>query len=211
MGQDTNIVLEGLYKGADVNFDADNGLVWVGYKKEEDCSNCFFKDVVESVQKLDETESDLRDKVHFLLGSVAAAGMSSVQDYIVLVKWKKGGESLIKVRQVVYEQILRNMTKKIPTLTPEICEIRYSYAKQDYESDNFEIVQRALEAFESIKTYKDSAEYIQKCKDKLNSPEMIAKIEAKKKKEAKNVRSAYWAILVLFAIAGCLFYLASKL
>lgn len=198
MGQDINIVLEGFYKGSKINFDAENGIVWIGDEKRYDFDNCFYRDVVQSVQKIDAKESDFRDSVHFLFGSAAAAGMSTVQDYIVSVKWKNGKESLIKVREGVYEYILRNMAKDKPDL-----EASYQNAIKYYESDKYELIVSALNTFKSMKPYKDSREYIEKCEIKLNSPKMIEKKQTHNEKQNKSIAlGCLFTLIFLGAVIG---------
>jgi hypothetical protein len=187
MGQDTNIVLEGRFKGQNLNFDNTEGLVWIGRKSPENFNNFFYKDIAISIKKLDEKESSLRDSVHMWLGSVAAAGMSSVQDYIISVEWKTGEESLIKVRDAVYEIILRNMTKNQPFIDYEP---RYIQAIKDYECNDYVRVENALKIFSSISFYKESEVYAKKCQSKLNSSELSSQREIISKEKVQRERNS---------------------
>ncbi len=212
MGQETNIVLEGKYKGQGVCFNTSDGLVWIGNRIPEKFDNFFYKDTVNSVNKLDEKESDLRDKVHFWLGSVAAAGMSSVQDYIVLVIWKDGTESLIKVRDIAYESIIRNLTKNQPIIDYEP---RYRQAILDYESNDYMKVDNAMEVFNSIPTYKMSAEYAKKCAEKLKTNDMRLQEQKLMKEGEAKAQKLYNRKIILFIcmtiLSGLLIFVAEDI
>lgn len=212
MVQETNIVLEGKYKGQWVCFNTIEGLVWIGNKFPEKFDNFFYKDTVNSVKKLDEKESDLRDKVHFWLGSVAAAGMSSVQDYIVSVEWKDGTESLIKVRDIAYEGILRNLTKNQPVIDYEP---RYSQAILDYESNDYMKVDSAMAVFNSISTYKLSAEYAKKCAEKLKTNDMRLQEQKLMKEGNAKAQKLYDRKIIIFIcmtiLSGFLIFVSEEI
>jgi tRNA A37 N6-isopentenylltransferase MiaA len=81
----------------------------------------------------------------------------------------------------------------------------------NYESNDYEKIKRALEIFESIKTYRFSESYISKCEEKMNTPEIRAQKEKLNKTQRKNLMSGFILALVLLGIAIGLFVIGNEL
>jgi len=131
----------------------------------------FDKATVKHIEKVNEHTDTLgvRRAAHHLFGSAVAMAMDSdeVKNIIAKVEWCNGTESLICVRDVLYTNILA-------TSITAIYEPRYLQAVEDYNSEDYQKIMQALAAFNSMQSYKDSAEYITRCKEKLDSPQIVS-------------------------------------
>lgn len=164
MNEDTNIVLEGNYKDQKINFDSQAGLVWIGRRKNNEHDNFFYQENIKQIIKLDAKESSLSSSATFWFGLQGYLMTAGVQDYLLEVTWSSGSKSLIKVRDGVYEMILRNQTKNKPQLDYESI---YNEAIALYNIDDYFKVSGARRKFGMIKEYKDSATYINRCDEKM--------------------------------------------
>lgn len=121
---DKNVVISGQYKGHPIK--RENGRAYIG-----DLYVDFSKDNVLSYSKVDQRSgSALAGAV--IAGAEGAIIASNAKTYLVEVKWKQGGVSLIKVTPDMFEAIVATTyTEKTSSDTIQ---------KQEKESENFALV-----------------------------------------------------------------------
>lgn len=112
---DTNFVLAGKYEGSKIKTD-DTEKVYIVYEDGIilNLRLYFDKTNVISVEKLNEESSSFKTSASYWLGSVAAAGLSDVKDVILKISWRDNTESMIKVREGIYTQILATSMSEMP-------------------------------------------------------------------------------------------------
>lgn len=128
---DTNVVISGQYKGQAIR--KENGHAYIsGIYKD------FSKDNVLSYAKVDQRSgSALAGAV--IAGAQGAIIASNSKTYLVEVKWKQGGVSLIKVTPDMFEAIVATTyTAKTSTETIQ---------KQEKETDTFAYILMAVVGF----------------------------------------------------------------
>ena len=121
---DKNVVISGQYKGREIK--RENGHAYIsGVYKD------FSKDHVLSYAKVDQRSgSALAGAV--IAGAEGAIIASNSKTYLVEVKWKQGGVSLIKVTPDMFEAIVATTYAEKETTE--------NIKKQEKESENFSLI-----------------------------------------------------------------------
>lgn len=187
---DTNFVLAGKHEGCVIKTDNEN-KVFIEYEMKltlsSNISRLYFdKTNVVSIEKVNEEASSFKTSASYWLGSVAAAGMSDVKDIILKITWRDNTESMIKVREGIYTQILATRMSDVSAAF----HLKTEEERKKWEEEHKEQIKRADELV----------------KEAVNNPTPTTMSPTEK----KNVMSGCLAVLVLVGIAIGLFVLISK-
>lgn len=188
---DTNFVLAGKYEGGVIKTDKNN-KVYVEHTTKTasgyyfDSKWYFDKTNVTSIEKINEESSSFKTSASYWLGSVAAAGLSDVKDVILQITWRDNTESIIKVREGIYTQILATKMSDVS----DAFHLKTEEERKKWEEEHAEDIKRQNTII------KDAAN--------TSTPTTMSPTEK------KNVMSGCLAVLVLVGIAIGLFVLISK-
>ena len=187
---DTNFVLAGKHEGCVIKTDNEN-KVFIEYEMKltlsSNISRLYFdKTNVVSIEKVNEEASSFKTSASYWLGSVAAAGMSDVKDVILKITWRDNTESMIKVREGIYTQILATQMSDVSAAF----HLKTEEERKKWEEEHAEDIKRQNTII------KDAAN--------TSTPTTMSQTEK------KNVMSGCLAVLVLVGIAIGLFVLISK-
>ena len=147
---DTNFVLAGKYEGGVIKTDKNN-KVYVEHTTKTasgysfDSKWYFDKTNVTSIEKINEDSSSFKTSASYWLGSVAAAGLSDVKDVILQIAWRDNTESIIKVREGIYTQILATKMSDVPDAVHLKTEEETDQKRaKEYIANEFKAIQEKL-------------------------------------------------------------------
>lgn len=208
---ETNYILEGAFKGASITTDKD------GYARLDHGSIYLDQENIKSVEKLNEESMLYKETVSFWLGSVTAAGVSDLKNYVIAIGWNDGQQSLAKVAEGMYTRILSTKmvnVKQIQQRKQELSDRQKNEKKYqlacDYQKSNDFIEAKRL--FDELSNYKDSKERSQQIQKQIeqinNSHDKPQKIDTLKKEYKKYSRIAF-AVSCFLLLFGVFLFISS--